>query len=95
MMRGMARRGLPAAVAVVIAGCTVLDTSNEMLRQGYKRLTRNSRGPELSADTSDPEWDQYGLEARQGMPVEKDNDPFSWLKSEKHRAIERSLGVTD
>lgn len=94
MLRAIACSGL-AALLLSSAGCSPLDTTNEMLRQTYKRLSRMNGGPTETADTADAEWDQFGVEARKGQPVVKENDPLSWMKSERHRAIERSLGVLE
>lgn len=82
-------------MAAVTAGCGVMDAGRSMtdsMRSAFSFRPSDRRDP---TDEVDGWTSEVGMDGRGNRPRDKDPDPWwgRYVISEKHREIERNLGV--
>ena len=86
---------LAAAVAGSSGGCAVTDATRSMARSMRNALSIHTSDRRDPTDEVDSWTTEVGMDARGNRP--RDVDPDGWwgnyVISDKHREIERSLGV--
>lgn len=76
-----------------LTGCAVIEPIQQASR-GMWTAFKPSSGDYRNGDEATGEWDFVGIEGRGDKPLDREYDKFDYfLKSPKHREIERNLGV--
>jgi hypothetical protein len=91
-MSSVARLAL-IALLPTLTGCAVFKPIQNVSKATWSAF-KPSSWDYAPGDDATGEWDFVGIEGRGDKPLEREYDKLDyWMKSPKHREIERNLGI--
>jgi len=80
---------------LVQTGCTLVDWTRQSTVNTLRMFKPRQTDYRDETEEDDDEWDFVGHEARGTQKRERDPDRWwhKWVISEKHRSIDRNLGI--
>ncbi len=76
-----------------LTGCAIFKPINRMSSAMWTAF-KPSSADQSNGDEATGEWDFVGIEGRGDRPLDREYDKLDyWMKSPKHREIERNLGI--